>query len=30
MIIEVFEFIEISKLNFTIKAYFDFDFEYIT
>jgi len=27
MIIEVFEFIEISKLNFTIKAYFDFDFE---
>jgi len=28
MIIEVFEFIEISKLNFTIKAYFDF--EYIT
>jgi len=27
MIIEVFEFFEISKLNFTIKAYFDFDFE---
>jgi len=27
MIIKVFEFFEISKPNFTIKAYFDFDIE---